>query len=85
MKKEYSKPEIMFENFTLSTNIAADCEVKNNNNPSLNVCSYDIKFGRETKSFFTDTITACSTTEADGEYNGFCYHTPEESYNLFNS
>jgi hypothetical protein len=26
MKKVYTKPEIMFEDFTLSTNIAGDCE-----------------------------------------------------------
>ena len=27
MKKTYSKPEIVFENFVLSTNIAANCDV----------------------------------------------------------
>ena len=31
MKKAYSKPDIVFEDFSLSTNIAAGCE----ENPSL--------------------------------------------------
>ena len=39
MRKAYSKPQIMFEDFTLSTNIAAGCEVKTNT-PSQMQCAY---------------------------------------------
>lgn len=84
MKKIYEKPQILFEDFTLTTNIAAGCETKTTT-PSWNQCAYPVKFGREEKNFFLSTISACTTTEDDGEYEGFCYHTPTEANNLFNS
>ena len=81
MKKVYSKPQIMFESFTLSTNIAAGCEFKTNT-PSARQCGYgeDI-FG---VSIFVDGITDCKAKYPDG-YNGLCYHVPTETTNLFNS
>lgn len=85
MKKTYEKPEIMFENFTLTTNIAGDCEVKTWT-PNSGNCAYEItdEFG-DTSAIFTSAMTGiCTTTEADGEYNGICYHVPYGD-NLFNS
>ena len=85
MKKTYCKPIIMFENFTLSTKIAGDCEVKISNQ-SRNSCAYIEKFGKNETSFFTDAVGACLTTEQDGEgHDGLCYHVPGEAYNIFNS
>ena len=82
MKKLYSKPEIMFENFTLSTNIAAGCEVKTNLQAEGG-CGYQPP--RQNKVIFTNELQGCTTTQADGLYNGICYDTPSENYNLFNS
>ena len=91
--KKYTKPMIVFESFTLSTNIAGDCEEKIKTF-SEGECAYKVQFGKTEVSFFTSEINACGTTEVsnntgllfDGlQYNGFCYHVPEESYNLFNS
>ena len=85
MRKAYSKPEILFESFTLNTNIAGDCN-KKTNTPAQYSCAYEIEdefLG--TLKIFLDTMTGiCFTTEADGEYNGICYHTPYGE-NLFNS
>ena len=82
MKKQYSKPEIMFESFTLSVNIAGDCEIKIDNQ-SKDTCGYIHGTGAET--LFINDSTGCSSHTADSEDNGFCYHVPIESNNLFNS
>lgn len=85
MKKTYIKPQIMFESFTLSTNIAGDCEVKTNT-PNSGTCAYEVSAGAYgTWNVFIDTVQACTTVPADGQYDGFCYHTPTETNNLFNS
>ena len=88
--KKYTKPMIVFESFTLSTNIAGDCEIFNNNNPSKGTCAYIVKFGKGETHFFTSSIGACIAQEQDdGSFvingNTFCYHVPDESYTLFNS
>ncbi len=84
MKKTYIKPEIVFENFSLSTNIAASCDFKTYT-PNSGTCAYtyeDEFLG--TINLFLSDVNACTTKEADGEYNGFCYHTPYDQ-TLFNS
>lgn len=85
MKKVYSKPEIMFEDFTLSVNIAGDCEEKTNL-PSNSTCGMDFSGLK----VFLDGISGCSDITVtnlggDGEYNGICYHIPTGDKNLFNS
>lgn len=82
MKREYRKPEIMFEDFTLSTNIAGDCEVKTNT-ASKGDCAYgeDTDFG---VAIFLSTISDCIYQQAEGEFNSICYHTFEGN-SLFNS
>lgn len=81
MKKSYTKPEIAFESFTLSTNIAGDCEVKNSS-PTRYSCAYETRDGN----IFTSEVDAC-TVEVNGDYtagnNTFCYHNPGEDSNLF--
>ena len=54
MKKLYSKPEIIFESFTLSTNIAANCELKTALPSSTEACGYQIP--RQNKVIFIDEI-----------------------------
>ena len=84
MRKTYSKPEIMFEDFTLCANIAAGCE-KKVNNPSQYACGVPMTGG---ETVFSDTIcdyTPGSLGQADDQWDGFCYHHPTENANLFNS
>lgn len=88
MKRSYSKPDIYYEEFSLSTNIAAGCEEKPSN--STDYCG--VKFG---KSFiFTSAIYGCTSiipdgsmigNLVDGENNGLCYHNPSADYNVFHS
>lgn len=87
MKKAYTKPEIVFESFSLSQNIAAGCEEKTNT-PAQGQCG--IEFGAEI--LFLDTAGSLCTDKiknvgGDGEYNGLCYHVFSNNgeYNLFNS
>ena len=86
MKKNYSKPDILFESFSLSTDIAGGCEVKIAT-PSANQCGIRIA-GNEV--VFLENISGCATVVEDGSddlaaLNGLCYHVPNQSYNLFNS
>lgn len=88
MKKAYVKPAIMFESFSLSTNIAGDCE-KIIDNQNRGNCG--MEFGDIT--VFISEYTGCSTNDGvtidvggdDGSYNGLCYHVPFDTKNLFNS
>ena len=81
MKKKYEKPQIMFEDFTLTNSIAGDCEIKVKN-PSRDSCPYQLRTGEQ---IFISNLTGCITHEDDGDYNGICYHVPIESNNLFAS
>ena len=82
MKKVYEKPEIVFENFSLSTSIAAGCE-KTTALQYGGTCG--IRWGHST--IFTSDVDQCSTKVIDGDtaYNGLCYHVPNADYNVFNS
>ena len=71
----------MFEDFTLSTNIAGDCEMKIGNS-ARGTCAYESSGGIYT---FTDLVSACDFTSSDGKADGFCYHIPEGGPNIFNS
>lgn len=84
MKKIYEKPLIMFESFTLSTNIAGDCQVKTWT-PNSGQCAYTYtdEFLGELN-LFVSAVDACTTKEDDGEYNGVCYDVPYGDI-LFNS
>lgn len=87
MKKTYIKPQIMFESFSVSENIAGDCE-RIVGNPSKGTCAV---VGSGGVAVFTDSMQACDfTPEGMGqtkndEWDGFCYHVPTEYNNLFNS
>lgn len=82
MKKVYEKPLIVFENFSLSTSIAAGCE-KTTALQYGGTCG--IQWGKST--IFTEDVEGCSTKVIDGEekYDSLCYHIPDASYNVFNS
>lgn len=84
MKKKYEKPQIIIENFSLSTTIAGDCETKTNVQ-STSSCGFDFS-GLQV---FLEGMGGCKdiqvdTIGGDGEFNGICYHVPYGD-NLFNS
>ena len=81
MKKAYLKPEIIFEDFTLSVHIAGDC-VEIVDNPTEGTCGYPIRGG----TVFIGELTGCTHPQSDNDpYNGFCYHVPTDTTQLFNS
>lgn len=86
MKKTYSKPEIAFESFSLSHNIAAGCEEKTHT-PAARACAVDFSG----VSLFLDDMDACKDIQVDnlggdGEFNGICYHVYTDGQkNFFNS
>ena len=88
MRKTYSSPDIVFEDFALSTNIAAGCEEKPDNQTE----GCGVKWGK--KFIFMDGMTGCTSQVTEGstsgnmvdeDNNGLCYHNPSESYNVFYS
>ena len=82
MKKRYEKPQIVFEDFALSTNIAANCEHQTSLQTE-GACGLD--FGGDM--IFLINVTGCKEKYDvdDGQFNGICYHVPIETSNLFNS
>lgn len=78
MKKTYSKPEIVFESFAMSTNLANDCEYKPKDEELffegagfvfLEVCEWPVL-----------------NVGGDSEWNGICYHVmTTNAPNVFNS
>lgn len=75
MKKEYKKPELLFDSFELSTSIATGCDT------SLKA---PIGFGGTT--IFAPIISCAREPQGneDQQY-GYCYHNPDGASNLFTS
>lgn len=86
MKKVYSKPVIVFDNFSLSTNIAGDCEkdVTNSVKGSCGMPADDLE-GFESFFIFTSAAEGCTLEMDDGSHNSICYHVPTDQNELFNS
>lgn len=85
MKKTYIKPQIMFESFSVSESIAGTCE-RIVGNPLEGSCAYHYvdEFGDE-NNVFSDLVAACTTKWQTDEIDGFCYHVPYDTSDLFNS
>lgn len=82
MRKTYSKPEILFEDFSLSISITVGCDVQNTT-PSQDQCGV---YFEGVGNVFITGMAACSDFPVDnGEFNGFCYHVPFDDKNIFNS
>ena len=85
MKKTYSKPSVVIENFTLSTNVAGDCE-KPFNLQAQFVCGIPDDNGVGMNIFDPSKGGSCVIPgEDDAKFDGFCYHIPTETNELFNS
>ena len=73
MKRTYEKPEIFFESFTLSLNIASNCEV-GPKNPRLEMTGVG-ENGGVGYAFSSSCDADVTDAGGDGGYNGVCYHT----------
>jgi len=82
MKKQYSKPDIMFESFSLCTNIASGCE--HGTNFTYGVCGYEFT---DEIYIFTTEVSGCNRKIEDGSsrFDGICYHNPSDLNNIFQS
>lgn len=76
MKKAYSKPDIFYEDFALSTNIAAGCGVK--------VQHYTDGYGFPYEGLYIFTSVCTDPVEGDPE-GGVCYQNPTDTTSVFNS
>lgn len=79
MKKHYSAPDILFEDFSLSSSIAANCEFIANS--AEGTCGYLDSDGTW---LFVTGVTGCKFHEPDTN-DSLCYHVPNEYANIFNS
>ena len=82
-KRLYNKPEIVFEDFSLSTNIALGCDVKTHT-PAAEKCGIEMTPGSGQIVFISEE-TGCNYHYADGAFNEICYYVPYETSELFNS
>lgn len=82
MKRAYTKPDILFEDFSLSAGIAAGCEKKID---TMYSGQCGLQFGE--LMLFVGGVQGCLDPVVDGspDYNGLCYHIPNDTKNLFNS
>ena len=82
MKKTYTKPDIMFDNFSLCSSIAVSCG-RPTNTPVQGTCALMIGG----KPLFINGVTQCFFKIEDGspQYDSICYHVPTETNSLFDS
>lgn len=82
MKKQYVKPDIMFENFALSTSIAAGCDVIIDNQAAKQ-CGLSWGKGH----VFLLNVNGCTIKAEDGsvDYDEICYNVPLDTNDMFNS
>lgn len=84
MKKVYTTPSVFYEDFSLTTNIAAACAIQTN--AAKFTCGYEYA---PDLIIFTSGILQCQQSgyeiEDNGAWDGICYHNPSDNYQLFNS
>lgn len=98
MKKIYTKPVLMMEDFTLSQSIAHNCGENTKEmwgsvtNKSTQSCGWDLNIDSNSGSAAssnTDVVFAnagaCSGDYLFTEFNGMCYNAPGGGWNIFNS
>lgn len=81
MKKQYVKPELYFENFELSTNIATGCATIVNNQEGT--CTYTVSVNGIEGNVFLSNTQGCVYTNPDDA--GICYNVPEGNNKVFSS
>ncbi len=82
MKKSYVKPQVYFENFQLSTNIAGECGTDRNyfgNHSSSGTCTWSDGY----TTIFTSTNTGCHYTPDEAGH--MCYDVAPSPERIFGS
>ena len=82
MKKKYSKPDIMYEDFTPSTSIAAGCKYEAE--AELYKCGIQYDSWTLFDSKLTD-ICDLPVESTGGQWDEVCYHNPSIGNNVFTS
>ena len=82
MKKTYAKPQIVFESFQLTANIAGDCNTKPNIANEA-TCGYIDDNGWII--FQNSAVCIDVQVDPDDNYNGLCYHVPTGDMSVFTS
>ena len=77
MKKTYTKPEINFDSFGITTNFASSCEYHPDSSQQYS-CGYMIH-GRV---IFVSDNSGCKYVSPDGQF-GICYYIPTGDSNVF--
>ena len=80
MKKVYKKPVLYFENFELSTSIAA-CDQQEGRQFQKNSCGWNDGY----TTVFLESQSFCIYKTEDGTYDNLCYHNPTNGNKLFAS
>lgn len=94
MKKVYTKPVLMMEDFTLSQSIAHNCGDNIKDSWHQATLKYKVTCGWDTLIdadgngttdilFISDQI--CNTVVGPDEFVGVCYNNPGGGFNVFNS
>lgn len=76
MKKTYVKPQVYFEDFQLSANIAGNCGTAVHHSEGM--CTEIEGVG----SIFAD---GCTFSVGDDGNSQFCYHAPDANTRIFSS
>ena len=80
MKKTYAKPQIVFESFQLTANIAGDCNTRPNSTNEA-TCGYN-----DNGWIIFQSNTVCNfPIRQDGIYDRICYHVPTGDISVFTS
>ena len=81
MKKAYTKPEILFEDFSLSTCIAVTCTYKTDLQTIESSCGWSDP-RNPANVLFVQGMTGCPNGPAN---DNICYHVPDGIPNVFGS
>lgn len=81
MKKTYAKPQIVFESFQLTANIAGDCNTGPNSADEA-TCGYNDDNGWIV---FQNSAVCNFPAGPDGKHNELCYHVPTGDISVFTS
>jgi len=77
LKRPYSKPAILFDDFSLSSTISSGCAISSNQS----AMSCGVSFGGGT--IFVGGVAGCGLSVDDG--SGACYHVPADPFSVFGS
>lgn len=81
MKKTYAKPQIVFESFQLTANIAGDCNTRPNSTNEATCGYYD-----DNGWIIFQNSAVCNMPANAGDQNDkLCYHVPTGDISVFTS